>query len=140
MTAEHARVAYASLVNERPGGSTALYDAILQAVILCLQLYSAGNQDDFYQVLLLTDGEDTSSRSLPGQVEDVLRRMSQVVSFCNFFFVGVDIPFQHRVTLERFAVVGNRAKYLDVSGADGISEMFQRICLSLHRRTMIISE
>lgn len=125
-----------------PMAGTALYDAILAALHVSLPLHLAVDASEarmqaLTYIVVMTDGEDTHSRSSIDAVCEALRRINTLRNF-KVLLAGVDLPPAGRNAMHRLASVGDGdIRYMDVK--DGFGDVFQHIHLALTRRTHVIN-
>ena len=115
----------------RPRGQTALYDAVYLGVEKVMR-----GAHRKRAVVVISDGEDNSSRHSPGELRRQLQESGVAV-----YAVGVSMNWLPRhgageATLRRLAeTTGGRAFFPD--GAAGVSEAFERIALELRHQYSI---
>jgi uncharacterized protein YegL len=130
----------ALLRNIKPTGSTSMRDAVLESALLLIELgkimQKIGTSNIWNVVnIVLTDGDDTSSKS---PLDDTCRAMLSIgsvipVKNLKTFYIGVGLAPNSNAAKEIAAMVicgGKNAQYMNVEDAK-IEEVFEKIKISL---------
>eukprot|EP01040_Poterioochromonas_malhamensis_P012264 gene12264-13410_t len=105
------------------GGGTALYDAAVASVV---QFAATADRTRPWLLIILTDGEDTNSRTKPSELIEVLKLFNQASS--NFVFVvGLGASLQD--TELRRICEQSRSLYLRANDIETMQLMFALIAL-----------
>ena len=121
-----------------PDGGTALYDATIAALVVALRLHSAVDattaMSTLTYVVVMTDGEDTSSRTSITDVQAVLQRINRLRNF-KVVFAGVDLPPGGVSAIARLVAVGDSdISFLNLR--DGFGGVFEHVCIALQARAV----
>ena len=121
-----------------PSGGTALYDATITALLGALKLHAAVDattaMSTLTYVVVMTDGEDTSSRTSITDVQAVLQRINRLRNF-KVVFAGVDLPPGGVSAIARLVAVGDSdISFLNLR--DGFGGVFEHVCIALQARAV----
>jgi hypothetical protein len=123
-----------------PTGATAMRDAVMLAITTMIELYGViaklgGAKVWNFVHVVLTDGEDTSSRTTLDDACKVMFLIGQTlpIQMLKTFFIGVDLQYNSQAAKELATLAacgGENAEFMKVSDID-ISNIFEKIKLSL---------
>lgn len=102
--------------NYRPGGSTALYDAIATAVTEThdrIETIPADGRPDHVVVVILTDGKENASETSRGRVRELIERCQEADDW-EFLFIGANQDAA--LTAEGMNIDADRSLDMDHSG------------------------
>ena len=130
------------IVNEirriSPNGGTAFRDACIFGCSLQIKLANALNKEGwlknwYFVQILLTDGEDTSSKTSLQDCAGCLYLLSQAIpeQFCRTILIGVELEGEAKETLQALQTVGNKTTELYNINSMNIEEIFDNIQVSL---------
>ena len=120
----------------KPNGGTAMRDAVALGILKMIALQSLfvrANLFGHFQFLhvILTDGEDTSSKLPTYKLSELLTELNEKMppEFLKNIIIGVDVDQTTKKGLVKLADDSN-GQFFDVSNSD-IENIFQKISLSL---------
>jgi len=128
----------------KPSGGTALYDSIVQGVVLSIITHRRMPDQirPFFKPLLvvITDGEDTKSTGKIEDAERVLRDLAESEIEWEILLVGIGLIDEGRRAVQRLDRAGGaHTKFIDIqNNYDQIEEVFQHIALVLQQRTTVV--
>jgi len=127
-----------------PSGGTALYDSIVQGVILSIQTHQNMPEEirPFFKPLLvvITDGEDTESKAQIKDAEQVLQLLERSPLEWEILLVGINLNDQGKRAMRSLEQAGgSRTKFRDISNPEALNDVFQHIAMVLQKRTMVLS-
>ena len=122
----------------QPNGGTALRDSVIQGTSMMLQLYEILAKCEIAHVwnfvhVVLTDGEDTSSKESVSQTCELMRRISQVipVQALKTWFIGIDLASGGASEIKTLVQSGGEnAEFANVSDAN-IEQIFNQLTLKI---------
>lgn len=130
----------ALLRNIKPSGSTAMRDAVLESALLLIKLGDVMQKimsQNIWNIvnIVLTDGDDTSSKAPLGDTCQALKTIGQhiPINTLKTYFIGVGLETNSKAAIEIASMVkseGKNAQYLSVDAAN-IEEVFEKIKISL---------
>eukprot|EP01035_Chromulina_nebulosa_P031218 gene31218-41594_t len=122
-------------------GGTALYDAIIQSVIMSLEIHSGISklcQSVITYLIVLTDGEDTSSKLNKNRVKDLLKEANKVGNF-KIILAGIRLDSTAQGIMREFGNIGDSdIEFKNLTCDADIENMFEHISIGILQRTAII--
>jgi len=126
-----------------PTGGTKLYDGIAQMVLLSTQIHVKLSKElpvnVITYVVVLTDGEDTSSELT---LEQTKRLVAQVNALRNFkmIFAGIQLDYSAGQALRSLGAVGDSdIEFRDLKSTEDIKDLFEHITVQFRvQRTQYI--
>ena len=121
----------------RCGGSTALRDSVFYGIIKLINTKVVMSKitdqiDHKFIHIVITDGEDTSSKITLNELSGLFLRMGlELGDLCKTFFVGISLGNQELRQLQQLAILGGDSCELINEDANKIDEIFDRIAVSL---------
>jgi len=128
----------------KPSGGTALYDSIVQGIVLSLVTHNRMPTElrPFFKPLLvvITDGEDTQSQGKIEDAERVLSNLAESDLEWEVLLVGIGLVDEGRRAVQRLDRAGGaHTKFIDIqNNSDQIDEVFTHIALVLQQRTTVV--
>ena len=131
------------------GSSTALYDAIIQSGTLALQMHGELKKrlvgapvNSITYMILLTDGEDTSSKSTINDVIEFLKLVNRAQDF-KIILAGVGLDSKASGIMRRFGQVGdNDIQFRELRNNEDIKQLFEHVTIQLTQtlRTLVVTD
>jgi len=121
-----------------PGGGTALYDGVAQMVLASTQLHLKLTQEIGRQgmgvityVVVITDGEDTTSKLNLSQTQEILAQVNKLNNF-KIIFAGISLDYKSSQALKALGSVGDRdIEFREVRSTEDIKGLFEHITVQL---------
>lgn len=130
------------------GGGTALYDAILQAGSLSWALHrqiksalSGGTSINVITyMILLTDGDDNSSKKTQNDVKIFLRNINQTRDF-KIILAGIGLSSRATGIMRDFGSIGdNDIEFRELKSNNDIKQLFEHFTFTIHAtRTTVVA-
>mmetsp|Transcript_86676 Transcript_86676/g.106343 ORF Transcript_86676/g.106343 Transcript_86676/m.106343 type:complete len:320 (+) Transcript_86676:75-1034(+) len=125
------------LMGYRCGGSTALRDSVFYGIIKLINTKVVMSKitdqiDHKFIHIVITDGEDTSSKITLNELSGLFLRMGlELGDLCKTFFIGISLDDDELKQLEQLALLGGDSCELINEDVDKMDDIFSRIALSL---------
>jgi len=121
-----------------PDGGTAMRDSVIHGIEMMLRLYTILEKCEIAHVwnfvhVVLTDGEDTSSKASLHETCEVMRRISQVIPVRTLktWFVGIDLGSSGEREINTLVQSGGEnAEFTNVSDKN-IEQIFNQLTLNI---------
>jgi hypothetical protein len=129
------------------GSGTALYDAIIQAGVTSQRLHAqlrgmaaSRGMNCITYMIVLTDGDDTSSKATPSQVREVLAVLNRTRDF-KVILAGVGLGSTASSIMRSFGNVGDSDnEFRELRSMDDIKNLFEHVTVQLQAtRTMFVN-
>jgi hypothetical protein len=136
-----------ALCKVKPTGSTALWDAILPSLEIAMKVYtldlmasSSADKLDYHMICVLTDGEDTASRSSRSDIADVLAALHKKLPRFQSIFIGVDLSRTAKSDLQGLvnAVGDADCQYMDATSSK-IAEVFTKVVVKIQETVSFLA-
>ena len=123
------------------GGNTCVFDAIVEGSEKIMKHPKQGNA---FWLVVLTDGEDTSSSKTVEDAERALKGLKDLgEDVMKVIFIGLSLSTNQVTTLKRLAsAAGDSGKYVNAPDVEAMKEALQSVTLhiSLQSATLLISK